>query len=327
MDVVRKARKFRSDARRRGTPARAELTRRYARIVEQVRRDGEWLDRHVRNLYRDGQVPSADLIRRLEGYQLLQFRLERELLDAARTVFDLVDGETRREVVHALKDARALLNLDDADRFDEFDRVAMENLTGVGASGPVRDRLTRLAGPNADQVMQHIVDGLVLNRSYSQTADLIEASIVNGSHAHALRIVRTETARARREACRLVYLQTSGVTGWIWICSLTPTSCGLCWAMHGKVFRLDEPMPTHPNCSCECAPYTGPSVDLGVDLFDALTPDEQDAAIGASHGRAYRAGAITLPDLVHTGRDPEWGPTGTQRSLVGILGPEASRWY
>lgn len=327
-DVVKAARKFRTQARRRGNPARIVLARRYAQVAADVRREGLALERRADALRRNGVHVGPELLASLEETRALRLRTQRALLDAAETVGGLLDSETRREVIHALRDARELANLPTRDTLENrVEDMAVTNLVALVDRGPLLDLLRARAGRDADQAATLLVDGIVRQRPFQDTAAKLSQLIDGSSHAAALRLVRTETHRARREAQRVVYIRAGHVAGWTWVCSLTPNSCGLCWAQHGQVFPLSEPMATHPNCTCECAPYTGTDELTGVELFDALTDDEQDRALGPATARAYRDGALTLPDLVRTGRHPVWGPTGVQASLVGVLGERAQGYY
>lgn len=327
-EVVAAARRFRTNARRRGTPARAVLASRYAKVAADLRRDGLALERRASALRRNGLHVGPELLASLEETRALRLRTQRALLDAADTAMAVVDAETRREVLHALRDARELAKL--STRYSLENRVedlAVTNLVALADRGPVRGLLRARAGTDADQAAQVLVDGIVRQQPFEATAAKLSQLIDGSSHAAALRLVRTETHRARREAQRVVYLRAGHVTGWVWVCSLTPTSCGLCWAQHGRVFPLSEPMGTHPNCTCECAPYTGTDELTGPELFDALSEAEQDQALGPATARAYRDGALTLPDLVRTAHHPIWGPTGVQSSLVGVLGDRARECY
>lgn len=325
-DVATVARTFRAGARRRGNPARVALAGRYGRVLTGLRADAERAERTVAALRRSGLTPSRATLDDLAEVRGLRDRTQARLLTVAATVGPLLDGETRREVLAAVRDAKRLTGLLGAPAAD-VDGIAVMNLVGQLRRGPVHDLLAARAGADADQVAQLLVDGLVLGRDPRTTAALMSQHVQGSSMASALRVVRTETHRARREASRVVYSQTGGISGWVWVCSLTPTSCGLCWAKHGTVHGLNEPMGTHPNCTCELAPFTGQDILTGAELFDALTDTEQDTALGAATARAYRAGAITLDELVGQRSDPEWGPVGAQRSLLSVLGADAAQFY
>lgn len=72
----------------------------------------------------------------------------------------------------------------------------------------------------------------------------------------------------------------------------------------------------------------GDVIDTGQDLFNALTPEEQDKAFNnRAMGRAFRDGAFTLDQIGKVGRHKKWGPTGAQQSLKSLIGStEAVRY-
>lgn len=327
-DVIETARRFRSAARRRGTAARALLAERYARAATATVNDAMRLEARVLDREFGRATVPAELLRQRDDVRGFRAGTRARLLRVADTVETLLTSDAAREVKHARLDAQALVRAaTKLDLPDQVRAVAVENLVALTDKGPLLDLLERRAGSDADRAVDILVDGFVRGRPVREMAGDLRGVITGGSMADALRIVKTETHRARREAQRVVYSHDRRVLGWTWVCSMSPTSCGLCWAQHGRHFGTNEPMATHPNCSCECAPWYGEPVDTGVDLFDALTDAEQDTAIGGAAGRAYRAGAIRLSDLVLTGRHDLWGPTGVQRSLVSVLGDRAADFY
>jgi hypothetical protein len=330
-DIVETARRFRYEARQRGSVTSALLARSYARVVKGIRLDAVHLEQQVRALRLAGIEPDAALVESLADMQALRRRTALGLVKAADDGMHLLGLETPREYRIARNDAHALMALRIKDLpEDRLLDAGVRNLVGVTHAGPLRDLLVARAGDDADKVADILTDALVRDRPMRQTAEDIRQLIEGSSMSATLRMVRTETHRARREAQRLTYANTRGVLGWTWVCSLTPRSCGLCWAQHGQHFPLSEPMATHPNCSCECAPWFGEETDeadTGLALFDALSATEQATAIGAATARAYHAGAFTLDQLIRTGRHPQWGPTGGQAPLSAVLGAQARDFY
>ena len=159
---------------------------------------------------------------------------------------------------------------------------------------------------------------------------------LGGNLARALTICRTETLRAYREASRRSYEANADVVdGWVWNCACTARSCAMCWAMHGSVHPLTERLDDHPNGRCSMLPHVKELPGLGAQAlpesgpaqFARLEPAAQDAIVGRATGRAYRAGAIRLEDVVGRTFDPDWGPGRRVRSLREMLGKEeAKKW-
>lgn len=56
---------------------------------------------------------------------------------------------------------------------------------------------------------------------------------------------------AYREGARAARLaERENVYGWVWVAELSTTTCVLCWANHGTVHDVTEPLDTHWNCRC-----------------------------------------------------------------------------
>ena len=78
-----------------------------------------------------------------------------------------------------------------------------------------------------------------------------------GNLTRALRISRTETLRAYREATHRTYQQNSDVIeGWYWLASLSSSgrTCAARIALHGTFHANDERMKTQVNCRCAQLP-------------------------------------------------------------------------
>jgi SPP1 gp7 family putative phage head morphogenesis protein len=156
----------------------------------------------------------------------------------------------------------------------------------------------------------------------------------------ALRISRTETMRAYREAARRNYQANSDVVrGWYWHATLDTRTCPSCWAMHGTFHQLDETLDDHPNGRCAMRPATvswaklgypnipdAPAPPMGVDVFADLPPASQAAILGKAAFAAWRDGALELKDFVGRKRSRTWGTMRYTRSLSAILGAEAEQY-
>lgn len=324
-DVVAIARRYREAARRRDSEARRKVAAAYAIALRSIDADVRKIIALVEAQRRSGEPVSERLLVQLREYGEMRSRTRAALLRAAGKGLTITDANLAREYALAHRDAHKLIG----SKPNAVDDVALVNLRGVLSRGPLLDRIRTIAGDDADAIVEEMTTGLIRGRSTKDTLDAINKRVAGSSEWHLKTILTTESHRARREAQRKVYIDSPFVDGYVWICSLTPGSCGYCWRQHGQVFRTAVVMATHPNCACEIVPWReGDSFDKGVDLFDALTPDEQDEALGSkAAGRAYRDGAVTLDDLCKVGIHPDWGPTGVQRSLVGALGPGAARYY
>lgn len=219
--------------------------------------------------------------------------------------------------------------------------AAIAELVGQLADGrPLSDLLDQL-GPDASAaVREALTTGLVVGEGVDAIARRARAAF-GGSLARALTISRTEVLRAYREANRRSYAANPDVvTGWRWMATLGPRTCAFCYAMHGTIHRLDEPMATHPRCRCTMAPIVRTWADLGYDVpeepqrfelgtdaFDDLDDDAQRAILGPGKFAAFKAGAIALDDLAGTRRAAAWGTVGYEKSLTAVIGAGPAREF
>lgn len=286
----------------------------------------ETVARLYRKLSGDSSL-SAVYVRTLPEVVQIRSVSESVMRRLAQAAMDRLDSRTAEEVEMALAEAREIVEmLGESPGEEALQRIAIERLLAELDRGELRYFLATRAVESAQKIEDELVRGLVQRRSEEQTLASI-GEVASLHEYEVLRIVRTETHRARREAARIVAASAPGCRGWIWVCSLSPTSCGLCWAMHGSTHDSSEKMATHPNCSCQLVPWFGESVEDGEAAFARLTNEEQDTTLGAATARAYRAGELVLADLVEQKEHPLWGPVGNQKSLKSVLGTGAEKYY
>ena len=141
--------------------------------------------------------------------------------------------------------------------------------------------------------------------------------------ARALNISRTETLRAYREATRLEYAANDDILdGWVWSAACDKRTCVTCWALHGRVYKLNKHMPAHPSCRCSILPmlkkaYRGDyEPTRGADLFARADPSIQRAVLGPGAWQEYNAGRVSIENFVTFRRSRDWGVT-VQRASLG----------
>jgi hypothetical protein len=102
--------------------------------------------------------------------------------------------------------------------------------------------------------------------------------------------------------------------------------------MHGTRHSIDERFASHIVCRCVMVPETLtwaelgfpgiPDTDLDIELgtvaFDRLSTAEQQSILGPGKYNAYRAGTLTLPDLVGIKNNEKWGRSRYERSLAAL---------
>lgn len=209
---------------------------------------------------------------------------------------------------------------------------AVTQLVGaLQASSPLAN-LPRLTGAAIEQMTRELVRGLT-NGTHSRVIGRRIAQATNMPAARAATIARTEIHRAYRESNRLAFQANTAVNAWRWQCQVGPGTCASCFAMHGTVHGLDEPMGSHPNCRCAMVPVVDNELVrsvLGIDVPDIEWPSGeqvfaqqpeavQRSVLGAGKFEAYRDGRIQLGDTVRTTRTREWGTTRSVASLDQAL--------
>ncbi len=108
------------------------------------------------------------------------------------------------------------------------------------------------------------------------------------------RIVANEVTQAGVSAESVGMVGQSDMGGYVRI--LTPPSCGRCAILAGKWFKWNQGFDRHPGCDCKHVPAAEAGAVDSVranprELFDALSPAEQDHYFGKSEAESIRGGA------------------------------------
>jgi len=126
------------------------------------------------------------------------------------------------------------------------------------------------------------------------------------TQTHAEAITRTAVGHVAVQAQQRV-AQANGdrVRGIVWMATLEPNTCPICWSRHGRTWRLDRGPrpPAHPNCRCQAVLlFSGVATPDLVDADEFLSEQSaewQDEALGATRARLFRAGRIGVRDLTN----------------------------
>ncbi len=118
--------------------------------------------------------------------------------------------------------------------------------------------------------------------------------------ARATRMVSVDFDHAHRAALTDTLDADPRFGGWE---RVTSGTCGACLALSGSSGSFE----THPNCSCTPQPVVKgvPNripVPSAAVLFDRMTREEQDAAVGTATAEALRAGDVEFDALVQKNR-------------------------
>jgi SPP1 gp7 family putative phage head morphogenesis protein len=217
--------------------------------------------------------------------------------------------------------------------------ATIQNLVGfTGDGAPLKELLDGL-GPQAGEIVGDalkvgVAQGWTPSRIAAHARRQLRGVAANDETPRLARrlatIARTETQRAFAESTRQTYLQND-VTHYRWLSSRQPgRTCAACWALDGKLFESEKPMPKHVNCRCVMVPELNPGsvVSSGETRFQKLTEEQQKQVLGDAKWAAYASGDVpTLEDFIATDSSPKWGESRREASLKELLGDRANQFY
>lgn len=146
------------------------------------------------------------------------------------------------------------------------------------------------------------------------------------------RLMRTTQLNSYRNAtARIQYANAKLFAYQIRIAARDDRCCLACWALHGKKYAVGEIIYDHEQGRCRgIAIPVGKVIDFptGAELWDRLSPDRQRAIAGAAAFNAMQQGGARLLDFVQYDRDPLFGYTVREKSVLTMFGPElAPKFY
>lgn len=313
--------------------AASDMVRAYGVSWRRIEAQVTQLWEEVTALREAGQpVPPVRLMQ-LDRYLRLQDQVTAEL----RRFADYADGSVKATQLAAVDMAQQhaprlmsavasdaeLANLEQFVDFAHAPRGAVEAMVGYARGNtPLGALLDAIPNQVNDSVRDTLIAGLTLGQNPRETARQIRRAYGVGL-ARALTISRTETLRAYREATRLDYQANDDIIeGWVWSAACDSKTCLVCWAMHGRIFKLQRQMPAHPACRCGMLPilkkqYRGDYEPTpGAVLFNQAGPEVQRAVLGPGAYQEFQAGRVGIENFVTFRRSRDWGVT-VQRASLG----------
>ena len=315
--------------------ASAQVVRAYAPVYRRLQQDTIAL---VRLAQTEGLKP-------WQVMRLKRFRdLERQFLRSAsqfaeqaaervtasqRAAVGLARQATEQTVASALPRGITMNNLARLGLgWNRLPADAFANFVGIAGDGqPVGRLLAELGSDAAPQVRAAISEGIALGKGPGPTAQLVRVA-AGMPLSRALRITRTETNRAYREATRLQYANNSQVVnGYRRHADKGEDTCLACIALDGELYPLDEPLNEHPNGRCALVPDVLDYEDLGLDLPPTPQPatardwlrsqpeSTQRGILGTRRFDAIQSGQIDLEDLATVRSSRVWGDAAVVKPI------------
>lgn len=174
---------------------------------------------------------------------------------------------------------------------------------------------------------QESIDALVRRiRGRAVGGGRYRGGVLQTSRREAEALVRTAVQQIANRAAEETYKANADITSrWQYVATLDPRTCPICAPLDGKVFRQEDDSaprpPRHWNCRCFQVPVlewralgltpppagtraaAGGPVPAGTDYEGWLRQQSaalQDDILGPRRGTLFRAGTVTLADLVRT---------------------------
>jgi SPP1 gp7 family putative phage head morphogenesis protein len=201
-----------------------------------------------------GEPITANWLFQQERYFALLNQIATEMAKFADVAGSVITKEQRAAVRAALNDSqRLLLASAEASGVEaSFNRVpvsAVESLAGFLSNGSPLNSLLSQFGPSArSKVESLLIEGVANGRGPRDIARAMKKAL-GGNLARALKISRTETARAYNEATHRQFEANADVLeGWEWLAALNGRTCAACIALHGTFHETSERMASHVNC-------------------------------------------------------------------------------
>lgn len=330
-EIYNSAQSFRAALLQRERKAALRLIRAYGPIWTRLQKRLRLLTDRIEAARAAGEPFSDAWLFRQERYRELIEQIALEIGRFAEFAGRGITAEQRKAVRAALKDSERLLFAAGGPSVEaSFTRLpvgAFENAVGFLSDG---SPLTRLLGElpleGARTVSASLQEAVALGYNPRKTAQQVKAAL-GGNLTRALRISRTETLRAYREATHQTYKANSDVvSGWYWISARNARTCAACIALHGTFHDLDERMATHVQCRCTQVPAIKGEpapTEHGERWFKAQPEKTQRAILETDAAfEAYKSGELKLTDLVGRRESPQWGVSYYHLSLKRALAGE-----
>lgn len=195
-----------------------------------------------------------------------------------------------------------------AEHAEPVDRVEIDTEPFVGVATDGRPIVQALGSPRVA-----ILAELKVGRD---NAAALRAGLVRAE-----RMVGTAVDYAAQAALFAGMREDDRIGGWR---RAVRGTCGACLGDTRTYVRsYGEPMRRHPYCNCVAEPWT-PGVKervfrpSGDEIFEAMTPAAQDAAVGPTIAERIRAGDVALTALVATSEQEEQPDFITQKPVSAL---------
>lgn len=209
----------------------------------------------------------------------------------------------------------------------QFNRLpvdAFANMVGnTGAGTPLGTLLRTLPNNAVDGMTDALLRSIALGWNPARTSVAMnEAAGV--ALERAILIARTEQMRVYRAASMDQYRASGVVVGYRRVAAKSPRTCFACLMLDGRMYDLAEDMFDHPAGRCVAVPVVDDrprAVEwtTGETYFLNQSETDQMRLLGPARYNAWRAGRVSLSDMVTVVDDPVWGKSPRVTPLASLF--------
>ena len=292
----------------------AEAARRWLSVEQALQVQADALSQWMAG---DGHITRVEHLMQSRRWQELQRQVDAELGRYAGFLNGrIVDGQ-RNMMLNAISHSQATIQTIAAEseivvQFNRLPVAAVENMIGLAGDGsPVRALLDEAAAAGPDAMAQELVNGIALGRNPLEVARRAIRQGLGQSFTRMATIARTEQLRVYRETTLQSYRASNVVMGYRRLSARDRRTCIACLFADGRYYELGESFDQHPNCRCTLLPVLrnvpATQYETGQQWFRRQPDSTQRAMMGRGRSEAWRAGAVSLDDLVSRDWSDVWG--------------------
>lgn len=341
-EVVRVMREFRAGLLREEGAQMREMARRWVQVERRLSRDIDEVLVEIERRQAAGEVFGRDQgpYVRLERYRALLAQTRGEIERYTAWVEGDVRGREGQLVRLAVEQSEAAIAA--AGRANGvqvgFHRLPVEAVEDMAASltadatagsrPPLRELLGR-AWPDATvRMTDALVNGVALGWNPRKTGRAMAEGLQQGALQRCLLIARTEQMRVYREATLANYRASGVVRGYKRLAAKSSRTCLPCLLEDGRFYELDEMFEEHPAGRCTLVPCLKGMADVvwqtGREWLVEQPEAVQRQVMGVARWDLWRAGQVTLEEMVERHEHPVWGGSLGVRPVSVLPGGAAA---
>jgi hypothetical protein len=325
LNAIQAAQSFRQNLLKQEADSALRMGRIYNRIYVNLQNDAQKLADEIAAM---GDDVSKAKILKLARTQSMLNQVADQAGRFGATIADEVTNVQSIALQQGIDDALKLMELSLPDlppelqkqilgSFNRLHSDAIEAAAGLlGEDSPLYAKLDTMFGDAvAQQVGDHIVDGIAAGMGPRRIARLLDKNITGGLGTGlnwAMTSVRTAQIKSYQIANHATYAANSDIVPeWIWFAELDDRVCMSCVAQHGTAYPYTETLNDHHNGRCAPIPKTITYKDLGLDVPEFVEPVEsgEDWFTKLPEGRRFDDKGKELPSqlgLMGPGKFEAW---------------------